>query len=69
MLQYAARFMEFWCFAAYLAPNENRKARKFKEGLNHKIYEQVAVLQICNFSDLVYIATVIEKSLKRSVEL
>lgn len=61
--------MEFSHFAAYLVPDENRKARKFEEGLNHKIYEQVVVLQICNFLDLAYIAIVIEKSLKRSVQL
>ncbi|XP_040996140.1 uncharacterized protein LOC121242327 [Juglans microcarpa x Juglans regia] len=37
--QYAARFIELSRFAAYLIPDEEKKARKFEQGLNEKIYE------------------------------
>lgn len=70
VLQYATKILELSLFATYLVPDENRKARRFEEGLNHNIYEGVAViLQIQNFSELVHKATLIEKSTKRSTEI
>ncbi|XP_040988929.1 uncharacterized protein LOC121236544 [Juglans microcarpa x Juglans regia] len=67
--QYAARFAELSRFAAYLIPNEEKKTRKFEEGLNYRIYERVMVLQIQNFSKLVHKATLVEQNLKRGAEL
>ncbi|XP_035546599.1 uncharacterized protein LOC118348647 [Juglans regia] len=37
--QYAARFVELSRFATYLILDEERKTRKFEEGLNYRIYE------------------------------
>ncbi|XP_041026984.1 uncharacterized protein LOC121267189 [Juglans microcarpa x Juglans regia] len=57
------------CFAAYLIPDEEKKARKFEQGLNEKIYERIVGCQIWNFSELVNKATVFERSLQRSAAL
>ncbi|XP_041025378.1 uncharacterized protein LOC121265774 [Juglans microcarpa x Juglans regia] len=56
--QYAARFIELSRFTAYLIPHEEKKARKFEQGLNEKIYERIVGFQIRNFSELVNKATV-----------
>ncbi|XP_035551052.1 uncharacterized protein LOC118349650 [Juglans regia] len=49
--QYAAKFAELSRIAPYLIPDEEKKARKFDEGLNFQIYERVMVLQIQSFSE------------------
>ncbi|XP_035540239.1 uncharacterized protein LOC118344220 [Juglans regia] len=67
--QYAARFIELSRFAAYLIPDEEKKARKFEQGLNERIYERIVGFQIRNFSELVDKATVFERSLQRSATL
>lgn len=69
VLQYATKILELSLFATYLVPDENRKARRFEEGLNHNIYGVAVILQIQNFSELVHKATLIEKSTKRSTEI
>ncbi|XP_040991870.1 uncharacterized protein LOC121238868 [Juglans microcarpa x Juglans regia] len=56
--QYVARFIELSRFAAYLILDEEKKARKFEQGLNENIYEQIMGFQIRNFSELVNKATV-----------
>ncbi|XP_041011445.1 uncharacterized protein LOC121255235 [Juglans microcarpa x Juglans regia] len=53
----------------YPIPNEEKKAQKFEEGLNHKIYERVIVQQIHNFSELVHQAMLVEQNLKKGAEL
>lgn len=58
--QYAAKLVELYRVASYLIPNEEKKAREFKEGLNHRIYERVVGFQIQNFSELVDKATIFE---------
>ncbi|XP_041009375.1 uncharacterized protein LOC121253431 [Juglans microcarpa x Juglans regia] len=67
--QYAVKFAKLSRFASYLIPEEEKKTRRFEEGLNHRIYEQVMVLQIQNFLDLVHKAMLVEQNLKRSAEL
>ncbi|XP_041027012.1 uncharacterized protein LOC121267232 [Juglans microcarpa x Juglans regia] len=67
--QYAAKFAELSRFAPYLIPDEEKKTQRFEEGLNHRIYERVMVLQIQNFSDLVHKAMLVEQNLKRSTKL
>ncbi|XP_041026968.1 uncharacterized protein LOC121267172 [Juglans microcarpa x Juglans regia] len=67
--QYAARFTELSRFATYLIPDEEKKARKFEQGLNEKLYVRVVGFQIRNFSELVDKATVFERTLQRSVAM
>ncbi|KAF5468684.1 hypothetical protein F2P56_012821 [Juglans regia] len=67
--QYAARFTELSRFATYLIPDEEKKARKFEQGLNEKLYVRVVGFQIRNFSELVNKATVFERTLQRSAAL
>ncbi|XP_041009525.1 uncharacterized protein LOC121253605 [Juglans microcarpa x Juglans regia] len=67
--QYAARFTELSRFATYLIPDEEKKARKFEQGLNEKLYVRVVGFQIRNFSELVDKATVFERTLQRSAAM
>ncbi|XP_035547382.1 uncharacterized protein LOC118348916 [Juglans regia] len=67
--QYAARFIELSRFATYLIPDEEKKACKFEQGLNEKLYVHVVGFQIRNFSKLVNKATVFERTLQRSAAL
>ncbi|XP_035546584.1 uncharacterized protein LOC118348632 [Juglans regia] len=67
--QYAARLTKLSRFATYLIPDEEKKARKFEQGLNEKLYERVVGFQIRNFSELVNKATVFERTLQRSAAL
>ncbi|XP_041004123.1 uncharacterized protein LOC121249482 [Juglans microcarpa x Juglans regia] len=46
MHQYVARFVKLSRFASYLIPDEEKKNRKFEEGLNNWIYKRVVALQI-----------------------
>ncbi|XP_040996120.1 uncharacterized protein LOC121242300 [Juglans microcarpa x Juglans regia] len=67
--QYAAKFAELSRFPPYLILDEEKKARKFEEGLNFQIYERVMVLQMQCFSELVHKAILVEQNIKRGVEL
>ncbi|XP_057958506.1 uncharacterized protein LOC131151270 [Malania oleifera] len=66
--EYAAKFVELSHFAPFLIPNEVKKARKFEKGLRRRIYELVVGFQVQNFSDLVYKASVLEKSIQSSTK-
>ncbi|XP_057972697.1 uncharacterized protein LOC131160834 [Malania oleifera] len=66
--QYTTRFVELFRFAPYMVPNEERKARKFEEGLIQKLYEQVIGFQALTFLEIVERATVIESSIKRGTD-
>ncbi|XP_057969443.1 uncharacterized protein LOC131158593 [Malania oleifera] len=65
--QYAARFIELSRFAPYLVPNEERKARKFKEGLRHNLFKQVIGFRAQIFTEVVDRAVVIESGLQRGI--
>ncbi|XP_040999715.1 uncharacterized protein LOC121245871 [Juglans microcarpa x Juglans regia] len=67
--QYAAKFTELSRFATYLIPDEEKKARKFEQGLNEKLYERVGGFQIRNFSEMVNKATFFERTLQRRAAL
>ncbi|XP_057954041.1 uncharacterized protein LOC131148343 [Malania oleifera] len=60
--QYVAKFIELSRFAPYIVPNDAKKARKFERGLRQEIYEQVAVLKVQDFAELVDRAVVAEAS-------
>ncbi|XP_057953923.1 uncharacterized protein LOC131148212 [Malania oleifera] len=60
--QYAAKFVELSCFAPFMIPDEFRKAQRFERGLRQELYEQVALLKIRDFSELVDRATIAEAS-------
>lgn len=67
--QYAAKFIELARFAAYLIPDEEKKCRKFEQGLNEKIFERVVGFQLKNFTEMVNKAIIFERSLQRSATL
>ncbi|XP_057975932.1 uncharacterized protein LOC131163352 [Malania oleifera] len=67
--QYAVKFMELSRFAPFMVPNEFQKARWFERGLKLRIHEQVVVLKVQSFSELVDRAAVAKLSLQRSAEM
>ncbi|XP_057958646.1 uncharacterized protein LOC131151419 [Malania oleifera] len=67
--QYAAKFMELSRFAPFMVLDEFQKARWFERGLKPRIHEQVVVLKVQNFSELVDRAIMAELSLQRSIEM
>ncbi|XP_057965463.1 uncharacterized protein LOC131156028 [Malania oleifera] len=66
--EYAAKSVELSRFTPFLIPNEARKAKKFRKGLRHRIYELVVGFQVHTFSKLVDKASVLEKSIQSSTE-
>ncbi|XP_057953039.1 uncharacterized protein LOC131147404 [Malania oleifera] len=69
MQQYAAKFKWLFHFAPFMVPNEFQKVRWFEKGLKLRIHEQVVVLKVQSFSELVDRSTVAELSLWRSAEM
>ncbi|XP_057958445.1 uncharacterized protein LOC131151210 [Malania oleifera] len=67
VLQYATRFIELSRFAPYLVPDEEKKARKFKEDLNESLFEQVVSFRGQTFSEIVDRVAVIEGGLQRGI--
>ncbi|XP_057950986.1 uncharacterized protein LOC131145819 [Malania oleifera] len=65
---YAAKFLKLSHFAPSIVRNEYQKARWFERGLNQRIHEHMACLQIQDFMELVKKATVAESSLQRRME-
>ncbi|XP_057975372.1 uncharacterized protein LOC131162790 [Malania oleifera] len=65
MPQYAAKFVELSRFAPFMIPDDFRKAQRFERGLRQAIYEQVAVLQIQDFLELVDKTIVVETNGQR----
>ncbi|XP_057972830.1 uncharacterized protein LOC131160981 [Malania oleifera] len=63
--QKAARFIEFSRFASHLAPDEEKKVRKFEEGLRQNFFEQVIDFRAQTFAEVVDIAAVIESDMQR----
>jgi hypothetical protein len=64
--QYAARFMELVRFAPYLVPDEERKARKFEEGLYPRIYDRVYSHNLRTLAEVVERAIIVERGLQRT---
>ncbi|XP_057976151.1 uncharacterized protein LOC131163576 [Malania oleifera] len=65
--QYTAQFIELSRFAPHLAPDEEKKARKFKEGLRHNLFEKVIGFWAQTFAEVVHRAAVIESGLQRGI--
>ncbi|XP_057948336.1 uncharacterized protein LOC131144008 [Malania oleifera] len=65
--QYAAQFIELSHFASHLAPDEDKKVRKFEEGLRQNLYVQVIDFQAQTFVEVVDRAAVIENGMQGGV--
>jgi hypothetical protein len=64
--EYTARFTQLSRFAAYLIPDEEKKAKKFEQGLNPRLRNQMASLDIRSFTQLVDRASLYEESLRET---
>ncbi|XP_057948221.1 uncharacterized protein LOC131143856 [Malania oleifera] len=60
--QYTTKLVELSHCAPFIIPYEFRKALRFEKGLRHELYEQVVLLKIRDFFELVDKATVAEAS-------
>ncbi|XP_035545679.1 uncharacterized protein LOC118348309 [Juglans regia] len=65
--QYATRFMELRRFAPHLIGIEKIQAKKFQDGLQPRIRNQVACLQIENFQELINLAFIVEAEQRRLI--
>jgi hypothetical protein len=64
--QFGGRFNELARFVPYLVANKENRVRKFERGLNPRIHNQVVCLEIHDFVELVYKASLAKESLKRN---
>ena len=58
--QYASKFNELARFAPHQVDTEERKTRRFEEGLKPWIYNKVAVLQLEDYSQILEKAIIVE---------
>jgi hypothetical protein len=66
VIEYAAKFLQLSCFGLYLIPTEEKKAKKFEQGLNSRIRIMMSCFDIQDFSQLVEKASIYEESLKEN---
>ena len=62
--EYAAKFVEFSCFASYLISNEPKKASKFQKGLNDRIRPHIIASEVDTLTETVKRAMSLEKDFK-----
>jgi hypothetical protein len=67
VIEYAAKFLQLSRFGLYLIPTEERKAKKFEQGLNSHIRIIMSYFDIRDFSQLVDKASIYKESLKENV--
>lgn len=58
--EYETKFTELSRFVPYYVDTEEKRARKFEQGLKPWIYNKVAVLEISNYAQLVHKAAIVE---------
>jgi hypothetical protein len=67
VIEYTAKFLQLSRFGLYLIPTEEKKAKKFEQGLNSCIRIMMSCFDIRDFSQLVDKASIYEESLKENV--
>jgi hypothetical protein len=50
VIEYAMKFLQLSCFGLYLIPTEEKKAKKFEQGLNSHIRIMMSCFNIWDFS-------------------
>ncbi|XP_057975980.1 uncharacterized protein LOC131163405 [Malania oleifera] len=63
--QYASRFIELLRFSPHIALDEEKKVRKFEEGLRQNLFEQVISFRAQMFMEVVDGAAIIESGMQR----
>ena len=64
MEEYATKFVELSSFAPYLIPNEPKKVKKFREGLNGRIRPLIIAFGVDTFTKTVKRAISLEEDFK-----
>jgi hypothetical protein len=66
VIEYAMKFLQLSHFGLYLIPTEEKKAKKFEQGLNSRIQIMMCCFNIWDFSQLVDNASIYEETLKKN---
>jgi hypothetical protein len=66
VIEYAVKFLQLSHFRLYLIPTEEKKAKKFKRGLNSCIRIMMSYFDIWDFPQLVDRASIYKESLKEN---
>jgi hypothetical protein len=66
VIEYIVKFLLLSCFGLYLIPTEEKKAKKFEQGLNSRIQIMMSCFDIKDFSQLVDKGSIYEESLNEN---
>jgi hypothetical protein len=66
MIEYIVKLLLLSCFGLYLIPTEEKKAKKFEQGLNSRIQIMMSCFDIKDFSQLVDKGSIYEESLNEN---
>jgi hypothetical protein len=66
VIEYTVKFLQLSRFGLYLISTEEKKSKKFKQGLNSRIQIIMSCFNIHDFSQLVDKASIYEESLKEN---
>nr|POF10394.1 hypothetical protein CFP56_61462 [Quercus suber] len=62
--EYAAKFVKLSCFAPYVIPDESKKVKKFREGLNGRIRPLIIASRVDTFTETMKRAMSLEEDFK-----
>jgi hypothetical protein len=69
VIEYTMKFLQLSHFGLYLIPIEEKKAKKFEQGLNSRIRIVMSCFDIQDFSQLVNRASIYEESRKENAAM
>jgi hypothetical protein len=64
--QYLVEFLKLSSCAPLLIPDEQTKAERFHDGLSPLILEQIIVLKVIDYAEMVHVSTMAEKGIKEA---
>ena len=67
MVEYNAKFIELSRYAPHIVSTESRKARRFEAGLRWDIKNQVVILRLPTYQEVLQAALIAEESLNETL--
>jgi hypothetical protein len=64
--QYLVEFLKLSSYAPHLIPDEQTKAERFRDGLSPWILEQIIVLKVADYAEMVHVFTVAEEGIREA---
>jgi len=62
--QYSAEFQRLSRYTSNLKPDEESKAKRFRDGLTTRIREMIIHVRVIDYSEMVHMTTMTEKGIK-----